>query len=779
IIISFLNNNNNSHFDDGVLYISGHFEGPLFERLLAQKKPIISDLIIQSCIEEKTPLPLPRFPLFNYQMKNFVICFSTTDKRQTKMINRYLNLIRFMAGQSRRDMKSGKSFDRTHLIETSTESDNYKLAVIYGIPILGKEWIDHVWDNRRRKPFTRLKIALYNYPEEEEVLLNREIKENGGEVITPAEAMLLGGCSHMVVKIGEQESVEQLQAEVGRLLEAAAYLPRFVLTDKWLIQCLETLNREDEEVCRLKVPQLLMAQDGSFSSRIVINSSSSGGSSNCCTPTKISSDDSMAQHTLSSLLLSPIYDKSFEEVNLIVDKADLKKQAITQELYQTEVNYVTILKDILKIFHEPLKNHQTPGELPNEIELKTMFGGLPPIVEVHERILRELEPVVTNWRAENEVGEIFQKHSKAFLTVYPQYINFFEQTKEMIDLCNQKYPRFSKFIRASQLHAECKKQTFQELLINPIQRLPRIEMYLRALLSKTDSLHPDYRLLNEALSTIVSVNSEINQEKKKTEGQMEMFEILNDIEEAPADILSANRHFLAKVDARLLVQSDGGGAGGMKTMHKLETYIFSLFSLLIRLCGTIRRANSLRENKNSHSVMKKARKSYKYIETIDFSMLREIYTEFDENEQVPEAENTFVLVCHPMGVSSHFSAYPFVVTAESELSKQAFVSALLKAYQALKREGDYELTATKGCISLLDFKNTRSIARNLNGSTKFFLMQARERLNRTFSVRRSTAAHLASSVSLENLNASFSRWPFSGSPSTGATLFELILTFFS
>ena len=42
-----------------------------------------------------------------------------------------------------------------------------------------------------------------------------------------------------------------------------------------------------------------------------------------------------------------------------------------------------------------------------------------------------------------------------------------------------------------------------------------------------------------------------------------------------------------------------------------------------------------------------------------------------------------------MGVSSHFSAYPFVVTAESELSKQAFVSALLKAYQALKREGDY------------------------------------------------------------------------------------------
>lgn len=39
-----------------------------------------------------------------------------------------------------------------------------------------------------------------------------------------------------------------------------------------------------------------------------------------------------------------------------------------------------------------------------------MFGGLPPIIEVHEQILRELAPVVANWKAENEVDKIFQKH---------------------------------------------------------------------------------------------------------------------------------------------------------------------------------------------------------------------------------------------------------------------------------------------------------------------------------------------------------------------------------
>lgn len=120
---------------------------------------------------------------------------------------------------------------------------------------------------------------------------------------------------------------------------------------------------------------------------------------------------------------------------------------------------------------------------------------------------------------------IFQ--SEDFLTVYPHYVNYYEQTNEMIELCKGKYPKFQAFIKAGETQPECKKQTFKELLINPIQRLPRIEMYLRgmcaaglvfhssiinfvfrnslALLSKTDKLHPDFKSLNEALNTIVSV----------------------------------------------------------------------------------------------------------------------------------------------------------------------------------------------------------------------------------------------------------------------------------
>ena len=48
--------------------------------------------------------------------------------------------------------------------------------------------------------------------------------------------------------------------------------------------------------------------------------------------------------------------------------------------------------------------------------------------------------------------------------------------------------------------------------------------------------------------------------------------MLNDIEDCPATLLSANRHFVSKCDARLLMQSENA----TKHIYKLDTYVFSL-----------------------------------------------------------------------------------------------------------------------------------------------------------------------------------------------------------
>ena len=70
-----------------------------------------------------------------------------------------------------------------------------------------------------------------------------------------------------------------------------------------------------------------------------------------------------------------------------------------------------------KIFRDPLNDHKMDPDFPNEIELKTIFGYLPPIIEVHEEVLKKLEKITQNWNEDNEIGKVFVEHVRQ-LTIY-------------------------------------------------------------------------------------------------------------------------------------------------------------------------------------------------------------------------------------------------------------------------------------------------------------------------------------------------------------------------
>ena len=65
------------------------------------------------------------------------------------------------------------------------------------------------------------------------------------------------------------------------------------------------------------------------------------------------------------------------------------------------------------------------------------------------------------------------------MNVYPKFINFFEISKETLQRCDKQYPRFHAFLKAKESEAECARQTIVDLLITPIQRLPRIILLLQ------------------------------------------------------------------------------------------------------------------------------------------------------------------------------------------------------------------------------------------------------------------------------------------------------------
>lgn len=116
---------------------------------------------------------------------------------------------------------------------------------------------------------------------------------------------------------------------------------------------------------------------------------------------------------------------------------------------------------------------------------------------------------------------------------------------------------------------------------------------------------------------------------------MELFDLMNDIEDCPATLLSANRHFITKCDVKLLLEKDGIDDYEQQYIRKLENCLFTLllFTDCILLCKKriVTRSTSLKDRANiPMSASKKSKKTYRFIETIDLSSLKCIINEFDE-----------------------------------------------------------------------------------------------------------------------------------------------------
>jgi hypothetical protein len=98
---------------------------------------------------------------------------------------------------------------------------------------------------------------------------------------------------------------------------------------------------------------------------------------------------------------------------------------------------------------------------------------------------------------------------------------------------------------------ESSRQTLPELMIRPVQRLPSTCLLLTDLLKHTrraDPGHPDCQELERALAKIKEVMTHLNEEKRRTEGQIHIFDIYSEIENCPASVISSHRSFVARAD---------------------------------------------------------------------------------------------------------------------------------------------------------------------------------------------------------------------------------------
>ncbi|XP_033937819.1 protein ECT2 isoform X1 [Pseudochaenichthys georgianus] len=232
----------------------------------------------------------------------------------------------------------------------------------------------------------------------------------------------------------------------------------------------------------------------------------------------------------------------------LVSKQSARWQ-VSKELYQTESNYVEILNTILQLFKIPLeKEEQVGGPILAQEEMKTIFGSIPEIHDVHTRIKGDLEDLLTDWSDDKSVGDIILKYSNDMVKAYPPFVNFFEMSKETIVRCEKQKPRFHAFLKINQCKPECGRQTLVELLIRPVQRLPSVALLLNDVKKHTPDDNPDKEKLDKAIESLKEVMTHINEDKRKTEGQKQIFDVVYEVDGCPANLLSSHRSLVYRVE---------------------------------------------------------------------------------------------------------------------------------------------------------------------------------------------------------------------------------------
>ncbi|XP_056324579.1 protein ECT2 isoform X5 [Danio aesculapii] len=649
------------------VFVLKDFQAPEYSFLYKNDNRILGPPAVMHCANKGEPLPFSSRPLYSMTMLNLSLCF--TGFRKKDEVVALVNLVHHMGGTIRKDFDSAKV---THLIARSTHGEKYRLAVCMGTPILTPDWIRKAWEHRddinfhagneqfrtefKVPPFQDCVLSFLGFSEEEKNNMEERTQKHGGRFQAVGDER----CTHLVV---EENSIKELPFTPLKRL--------YVVKQEWFWGSIQMDARAGESMYSYEKPESpAMKKAVSLLSLTTPNSGRKRRRlretlAQLTKETEISPfpprKRPSAEHSLSmgSLLdISNTPDTKSSGENAKVPKSStpaLPKQSarwqVSKELYQTESNYVDILATVLQLFKYPLeKEGQVGGPILAQEEIKTIFGSIPDIYEVHTRIKADLEELVMNWSEERSVGDIILKYSGELVKAYPPFVNFFEMSKETIVRCERQKPRFHAFLKINQSKPECGRQTLVELLIRPVQRLPSVALLLNDIKKHTSDDNPDKVTLEKAIESLKEVMTHINEDKRKTEGQKQIFDVVYEVDGCPANLLSSHRSLVHRVETIAL---------GDKPCDRGEHVTLFLFNDCLEIA---RKRHKVITNFRSPLGQTRPPAQLKHITLMPLSQIRRVL----DIQDTEECQNAFALVVRPPTEQENL-LFSFQLTAEDTL----------------------------------------------------------------------------------------------------------------
>ncbi|KAJ3425089.1 faciogenital dysplasia protein [Anaeramoeba flamelloides] len=230
----------------------------------------------------------------------------------------------------------------------------------------------------------------------------------------------------------------------------------------------------------------------------------------------------------------------------IFDSATFKKPieriCLITEIISTEKTYVQQLKIIIDEFLIPLKK----TKIIDLNEIKNIFSNIESIYGLNHRLYLDLEKRKSNLET-RQWSDLFTRFIP-FLKLYTDFVNNYENALETIRKNIQNNNSFATFLE--QTHQSEKLQGFKifDLLITPVQRIPRYVLLIQGVIKNTDQNHPEYQKFKKILEKLRHIADHVNKTKFVTNNFRKLVNLEIKLKNSDENLEIISRRRLVKED---------------------------------------------------------------------------------------------------------------------------------------------------------------------------------------------------------------------------------------
>eukprot|EP00124_Ichthyophonus_hoferi_P004420 Ihof_evm3s483 gene=Ihof_evmTU3s483 len=210
-----------------------------------------------------------------------------------------------------------------------------------------------------------------------------------------------------------------------------------------------------------------------------------------------------------------------------------KRLLLALEMRDNEMLYVTNIAYVNVLYEQPLRDlegHGTPV-IPAE-KIKQIFQNIQELIKLHSILSSSLNTIIKDWAHDSIIGDLYALHAPTMERLYMSYVLNYPTAIQILSKTLQSNSDLKAFIKEQRLQdPNLKSLTLQDLLMMPVQRIPRVELLLSNLWKHTRHRHRDYGPLEQTLQMIHNVSAAINDQKAVLETHHREAKVIQLLEE--------------------------------------------------------------------------------------------------------------------------------------------------------------------------------------------------------------------------------------------------------